>query len=153
MTLSKDVLQSFREYPFDEDAEFQAGLSEILGARTQSGAEAGQTNVGDIIGQAKAYYFSSKCGIPFSWEEYLQQTQDEPHNNLQPSKAATGETDLVSNELSFAQISALIESGETHLIPNNEIIPGGVNIASPSQSKVNSARKPWEKAPEPEQSQ
>ena len=61
----------------------------------------------------------------------MQQTEAEPRTELNPSDAAAApeETDLASKELSFAQISALIESGETHLIPNNEVIPGGVNVS------------------------
>lgn len=31
-------------------------------------------------------------------------------------------------ELSFDEITSLIESGQTHLIPNNETIPGGVTV-------------------------
>lgn len=44
-----------------------------------------------------------------------------------------GEADGEEEEpMSFAEISALIQSGKTHLIPNNKPIPEGVNVFSGS---------------------
>ena len=53
--------------------------------------------------------------------------------NEQPIEGNPGSVNLAdmhakARELTFAEITALIESNQTHLIPNNEIIPGGINV-------------------------
>lgn len=48
--------------------------------------------------------------------------------NEQPIEGNLADMHAKARELTFAEITALIESNQTHLIPNNEIIPGGINV-------------------------
>ena len=41
------------------------------------------------------------------------------------------EQTMEERPLTFAEITAMIQSGQTHLIPNNKQIPGGVNVSIP----------------------
>lgn len=86
------------------------------------------------------------------------------HSNLpEESKESAEGVVETSRTLSFAEITALIESNETHLIPNNEEISGGVNVrmilncmlrkslgltvkkeSIPSEAKQRPPKKPWE---------
>ena len=47
----------------------------------------------------------------------------------QPKSAEQGSTVADQKILTFSEIQALIESGQEHLIPNNETIPSGVNVS------------------------
>jgi hypothetical protein len=55
-------------------------------------------------------------------------------------------TDDKNRVLSFAELKELIETGNVDKIPNNKIIPEGLNDAPPSQSTAPARKKPWEAA-------
>lgn len=83
---------------------------------------------GETVGRAKTFYFSKYAarsyyvkdcllrlhritGSAISWEDVQATSSDEPR------------------PLTFAEISELIQTGQTHLIPNNKEIPGGTNVS------------------------
>lgn len=87
----------------------------------------------EIVGRAKAFYFSKKAGVSVSWDD-IKLTADD--------KAIPDD----ARPLTFAQLSDLIQSGQTHLIPNNKEIPDDTNPDQPSASNVKDIpKKPWEK--------
>ncbi|EJD05329.1 uncharacterized protein FOMMEDRAFT_165789 [Fomitiporia mediterranea MF3/22] len=146
-------LEEFAAYPFHSDQAFQDGLTSILNAACADGSDSEGRE--DVIGRAKAFYFSSVTGHQISWDDVRNATErksSEDHAGNIP-----GPNDVAQNEsrvLSFTEITALIESDRTHLIPNNESISGGVNDDRPSESKEKPRRKPWElqSNPDPDQS-
>ncbi|KAK7460989.1 hypothetical protein VKT23_008916 [Stygiomarasmius scandens] len=67
---------------------------------------------------------------------------------MSPSAGETSQAPTPNSEepqiLTFAQIRALIESGNIDQIPNNKQIPENLNEATPSQSATPTRKKPWE---------
>lgn len=80
----------------------------------------------------------SVCGKTINWDEYaayksgaLDSSSTHAHSivdNAQSPRSNKDSSDSGSGALSFAQITALIESGQTDKIPNNDIIPQGLNV-------------------------
>ncbi|KAI5120408.1 hypothetical protein M0805_000187 [Coniferiporia weirii] len=143
------VLEQFHAYPFDTDQVFQDGLLKILESAHTNGTDAMHQEY--VIGRAKAFYFSSVTNQRISWEEIqsslpLGLSQNRVKDKLaeEQLKAGASGADNGQHELSLAEISELIESGQTHLIPNNEIVPTGINVQIPSSSNETLRRKPWE---------
>ncbi|KAL5497953.1 hypothetical protein ACEPAH_2884 [Sanghuangporus vaninii] len=135
------VKEQFASYPFDTDEAFQEGLSSILQSVQQD--ESTSDSREDIIGRAKAFYFSSVTGHQVSWDE-LKSANTVPS----PGQRSTGEHHTQNSEkvLTFTEIVSLIESNQAHLIPNNESIPGGTAEEIPSASTAERRKKPWELA-------
>jgi hypothetical protein len=53
---------------------------------------------------------------------------DTEGDNRETERDGNGGGEGAEAVLSFAQLQALIESGQTHLIPNNRIVPDGLNV-------------------------
>lgn len=80
----------------------------------------------------------SVSGKTINWDEYaayksgaLGSSSALAHSivdNAQSPRSDKDPSDAGSGALSFAQITALIESGQTDKIPNNDIIPQGLNV-------------------------
>ncbi|KAF9518138.1 hypothetical protein BS47DRAFT_1338731 [Hydnum rufescens UP504] len=164
------IFESFAQYPFSSDPVFQSGLATII----QPLAGKPEQEVNEVIGRAKAFYFSKTAGVDIKWEDYLRYREQHPppqsgtdhddrpetqihtraaadlvHNsprstNAVPSSASSAGVDGAPAPLSFAKLADLIGSGQLHLIPNNDIIPNGLNTAEPSLSRAQVRRKPWE---------
>ncbi|KAL5520695.1 hypothetical protein ACEPAF_2697 [Sanghuangporus sanghuang] len=134
------VNEQFASYPFDTDEAFQEGLSSILESVVQQGESTSDSRE-DIIGRAKAFYFSSVTGYQVTWDE-LKSANTVPS----PGQRSTGEHHTQNDEkvLTFAEIVSLIESNQAHLVPNNESIPGGTTEEIPSASTAERRKKPWE---------
>ncbi len=109
--------------------------------------------LGSISPHGDIEVFCRKCGVPFSWEEYLHQTEHQStfvsNTQAQPTDANHVEEGAISTyldanpsekEMSFAQITTLIESGQTDLIPNTESIPGGVNVCQTHTKYISDQR-------------
>jgi len=109
----EEAVRQFREYDFDNDEEFREGLKEILGL--VEGKEEAEKE--EIVGRAKVFYFSRKANVSITWEDVKRDDDiDAPADNADETP------------LTFAQLSELIQSGQTHLIPNNKEIPEGTNV-------------------------
>lgn len=80
----------------------------------------------------------SVSGKTINWDEYaayksgaLDSSSTPAHSIVDNAQSPRGDkdpSDPGSGALSFAQITALIESGQTDKIPNNDIIPQGLNV-------------------------
>ena len=120
-------------------------------------------------------FFRRTTGHTVTWEDYLQWAKSYPSGLELPSTPqqppGSGSINLAnSNEqetpdservLSFQEITELIRTGQTHLIPNNKLIPDALNVrlifspeilfaenfiqsAEPSTSTAPTRKKPWE---------
>ncbi|KAH8112240.1 hypothetical protein DFH11DRAFT_514976 [Phellopilus nigrolimitatus] len=150
------VYEQFFAYPFDTDQVFQEGLSSILDS-VQKGGRVTELQEHDVLGRAKAFYFSKITGQTITWEEIqsasnaraeITQTLTGVEGRIKSSVASNPASECI--EFTFAEITALIESGQTHLIPNNEEIPTGINENAPTPSRQEPRRKPWEARAETE---
>jgi len=134
-----DEVKLFSEYDFEKDESFQEGLKEILLLLEGKSEEERE----EMIGRAKVFYFSKITNTRLSWED-LQRAQSLP-NQDEDTIVKTDDTDE-ERPLTFAELSELIQSGKTHLIPNNKEIPNGTNTEQPSESTMKEIpKKPWEK--------
>ncbi|KZT34103.1 hypothetical protein SISSUDRAFT_1053345 [Sistotremastrum suecicum HHB10207 ss-3] len=129
MESSTDVLRQFHEYPFSTDNVFQEGLKSVLAAEGTADEQE------EIIGRAKAYYFSQISGQELSWEAI--KAASNPSSNP-PSSSEE------QRPLTLAELTNLIQTGQTHLIPNNKLLPSGTSAESPSPSSAGLRKKPWE---------
>ena len=97
-----------------------------------------------IVGRAKAFYFTKYVVILSSsrlaaeylvrvtgkelvWEDYVQERQKRSISDQVPTTDTATALDT-NSELTLQEITQLIESGQTHLIPNNYDIPSGLNV-------------------------
>jgi len=85
------------------------------------------------------FYFNRVLGGSITIE---QAREYEASLKSDPASATNDETRV----LSFAELKELIETGNVDKIPNNKVIPEGVNDAPPSQSIAPTRKKPWENA-------
>ncbi|KAF8312130.1 hypothetical protein DL93DRAFT_2082546 [Clavulina sp. PMI_390] len=166
-----ELFEQFERYPFDADPIFQAGLQSIVAPL--EGRSPGE--IEETVGKAKAFYFSRSSGEQLQWSEYVsyRQALSETNTNIfplpsttsedaspsasteppQPSPTANTASDPTAGlhgaaaPMSFSAIADLIASGQTHLIPNNEIIPDKLSEDAPSESKAPQRKKPWEREP------
>lgn len=93
-----------------------------------------------------------KTGSNIDLEEYIRKVQEgheqqtpmdgdtkdspsAPSGTTDPATAASteegGGSEINIKTLTFAEIKHLIETGQTHLIPNNKIIPDELNVSLP----------------------
>lgn len=78
--------------------------------------------------------FGRQTGIQMTWEDVVEyrallaDTKPTPPTEITSQISSEDAVDPEIKELSFAEISHLIQSGQTHLIPHNDVIPAGVNV-------------------------
>ncbi|KAF8523647.1 hypothetical protein JB92DRAFT_1549151 [Gautieria morchelliformis] len=149
-----DPLYEFSVYPFSTDPVFQAGLRSIVSSTPGESSD----ELENIIGQAKVFYFARTTGYQVTWKNYLEWRKSHPSpgpDNQAISAgagseacgtASPGEEGGKSAQLTFQQITDLINTGQTHLIPNNNLIPEALHGDPPSESTNPTRRKPWEQA-------
>ncbi|KAJ3797061.1 hypothetical protein GGU11DRAFT_100634 [Lentinula aff. detonsa] len=118
-------LSQYLAFPFESDANFKKGLSDIVSLTGSS------SDVPEDTLHVQAYELNRN-----STEDILTSTSNIP-----------GNADVESNSFqsfSFAQIQALIEAGRFDEIPNNKTISTELNSSSPDRSTVSPRKKPWE---------
>ncbi|KZT22946.1 hypothetical protein NEOLEDRAFT_1157537 [Neolentinus lepideus HHB14362 ss-1] len=147
----EDAVRMFLSYPFAEDQTYQQGLASILSSGSLEGkSEEEQEN---LLRRSQIYYFNRIAQTSITLDDVLalqgslssasadtiQLTNGTEHFNF-TTVFAPEET----HTLSFAELKELIEQGKTDQIPNNKTIPDALNTASPSESKSQPRKKPWE---------
>lgn len=159
MSTSEDPLQQFALYPFDTDAAYKKGLESIL----TGAAEASSKDELEL--RARVFYFNRLTGHSIAVEHARQVTFrsskekaviNDPDEKT-PSDLLNVEVPLPSSQsssrseddeariLTFAEIQELISSGRMAEIPNNKVIPDGLNDATPGMSTAPVREKPWER--------
>ncbi|RVD88476.1 uncharacterized protein DFL_002661 [Arthrobotrys flagrans] len=167
---------SLENYCWEDDPEFQSGLTQILSTTTDP------IQVRHLTRQAKCFFYSRKISRPVSFPLYSAWLDREEHsaprcrspsckvgppldptpveamgesNPSIPSDTPTDNTAGGSNgddktpyPTSFAHIVELITSGKP--IPGIREIPNTLNAAPPTHSSAQQRRKPWEAVATPE---
>ncbi|KAF8581828.1 hypothetical protein K439DRAFT_199622 [Ramaria rubella] len=168
-----EAFYKFSIYPFDSDPVFQVWgfvqnasnrftcfiIQEGLRSIVSSAHGKSPEELENIIGQAKVFYFSRTTGQELIWENYVEWKNSRPSPfpdtpAVLPGEEAASialqiEQRTISAPLSFQQITDLIKTGQTHLIPNNRVVPEALHTEAPSESRTAARRKPWEKEEEP----
>ncbi|KAF7293040.1 hypothetical protein MIND_01203400 [Mycena indigotica] len=78
------------------------------------------------------------------YELSLSEAPPQEAQNTSSIPSADNDTDSEPVVLSFTQLKALIEAGKEDEIPNNKVIPDGLNEQPPSISSAAAKKKPWE---------
>lgn len=172
------AFQALEAYPWDQDVEFQSGLSAILGA---PGASFSSAEAEDLAIRARCFYFSRKTALNIDIASYKawKARQTSPsvcvpsnlasasataeqfptvttHDEViasDPSTIRSGANATTSSQAdypaSFDEIIELIRTGKP--IPGIKEIPNTVLAGQGTQARQNRRPKPWERAGEPDQ--
>jgi hypothetical protein len=141
-------------YSWDEDAEFQGGLSAILGSVQDP------DQVAHLTLRAKCYYYARKAGTPVDFDGYKQWREQNsgPDTGAEAAPidaiARNGHPSLANGNVStvvpeppkpatFAEICDMIAEGKP--IPGIKDIPDTVLEGQASESQASRRKKPWEK--------
>ncbi|KAI1002079.1 hypothetical protein K3495_g6122 [Podosphaera aphanis] len=158
-----DIYRRLDEYGWDQDKEFQGGLSAILGPNPIS------TQIYDLTLRAKCFYLARKLSISISFDgykSYLLSKEASAHGSFSSESSVQASLTLDSPRQSssyyqtqlpsaqatpdkpapyptnFAQIIELITSGSP--IPGIREIPSTVVPEKASIPKAPKRKKPWE---------
>ncbi|KIL66060.1 hypothetical protein M378DRAFT_23600 [Amanita muscaria Koide BX008] len=154
MSTSEDPLQQFALYPFDTDAAYKKGLESILtGAAEASSKDELELRARVLTGHSIAVEHARQVTFGSSKEETVVSDPDEKTPSdllnvevpLPSSQSSSRSEDDEARILTFAEIQELISSGRVAEIPNNKVIPDGLNDATPSMSTTPVREKPWER--------
>ncbi|KAG8679317.1 hypothetical protein FRC09_019049 [Ceratobasidium sp. 395] len=138
------TVQDFLDYPFHQDMAFLEGLQLLLGQPIvesfQRGGPISPELEQSLLGP-KLFFFNRQRNTnltPEAVQEYTatraQPAQLSPNSLVVPpssSSSPPAKTPDEDQQLSLAELTRLIESGQTHLIPHNYVIPDGVQASSP----------------------
>ncbi|KAG9082379.1 hypothetical protein FS749_006881 [Ceratobasidium sp. UAMH 11750] len=146
--METDPIKQFLEYPFHEDMAFLEGLQLLLGQPIvetfQRGGPISPELESSLLGP-KLFFFNRQRNTNLTPEAVQAYIAAQPAPQLSvsapPPSSSTPDED---RQLSLAELTRLIESGQTHLIPHNHVIPDGVQTEEPSPSKAPIRKKPWE---------
>ncbi|KAK1216631.1 hypothetical protein PQX77_020751 [Marasmius sp. AFHP31] len=166
-----ELIQRYASYPFDSDAAFKVmyqlmiidkdlilpkkGLDDII---SRSTADIDQN---EIERKARLFYFNRITGGGLTFEDIaavekgarnaVDSSNEKPRAPVQAIKVSGNpetEQDQKGKEepvvLTLAQIKEFIETGRTDQLPNNKVIPDGLNEEPPTKSVAPARKKPWE---------
>ncbi|KAF9541342.1 hypothetical protein CPC08DRAFT_717162 [Agrocybe pediades] len=135
----QQILEAYVSYPFDSDPAYQQGLASILSSGTLDANTSDQVRE-EIHRKTRVFYFNKITSNSISPEEAYQYEQSRQGSS---GSALNNDENRV---LTLAELKELIETGNVDKIPNNKIIPEGLNTAPPSESVAAARKKPWETA-------
>ncbi|QRW13398.1 hypothetical protein RhiLY_12397 [Ceratobasidium sp. AG-Ba] len=166
----ENTVKEFIAYPFHEDMTFLEGLQLLLGQPVvetfQRGGPISPELEQSLLGP-KLFFFNRQRNTNLTAEIVHQYTSTHPAQLNPTPPPSVPKTPDEDRQLSLAELTRLIESGQTHLIPHNHVIPDGVQVKEisltpiktksdclrgisktdePSPSKVPIRKKPWEAA-------
>ncbi|KAF8752090.1 hypothetical protein RHS01_07771 [Rhizoctonia solani] len=126
---TEHVLKDFLAFPFHEDSAFLEGLQLLLGQPIVESLQRGGPITPELeqsLLGPKLFYYNRQHGTNLTPELVNEYTRAQPQTTAQPS------TPDEDRQLSLAELTRLIETGQTHLIPHNYTIPDGVQASSNS---------------------
>ncbi|KAF2280381.1 uncharacterized protein EI97DRAFT_439408 [Westerdykella ornata] len=145
-----DVFEKLETYNWDDDVEFQSGLSAILGNNCPPEQAA------ELTLRARCFYYSRKHNVNIDFDAYRAYHNARSSNGAPSGSTSTEEsaggilpTPANANEppvpypSSFAHIVELITTGQP--IPGIREIPNTVLTGQGSAPAKPKRRKPWEK--------
>ncbi|KAJ3992715.1 hypothetical protein F5050DRAFT_1786952 [Lentinula boryana] len=137
-------LSQYLAFPFESDANFKKGLSDIV---SLSGSSSDIPE--DTLRSMRVFYFNRITGhsLTVADVQAYESNRNSTGDILTSTSNTPGNADVESSSVesfSFAQIQALIEAGRFDEIPNNKTISTELNSSSPDRSTVSPRKKPWE---------
>ncbi|CAG8514647.1 18633_t:CDS:2 [Acaulospora morrowiae] len=158
------IFEEFEKYDFNNDANFQSGLSSILDNSKS------EEEVERLIKRAKWFYFS-RVFQKFDYDEYLawqssnssislSTPEEKSSSKLVPTTSDSESITVTSSDnseqhnnisetpqypRSFMQLAEMISNNQP--IPGIKTIPDEINKGTPSNSALKPRPKPWEKIP------
>ncbi|KAL5639615.1 hypothetical protein ACGC1H_006281 [Rhizoctonia solani] len=149
---TENILKDFLAFPFHEDRAFLEGLQLLLGQPVVEAFQRGGPITAELeqaVLGPKVFYYNRQRGTNLTPEAVEEYTRTRPQAIPQPASESPGTPDE-DRQLSLAELTRLIETGQTHLIPHNYTIPDGVQAQAPEPSKIPIKRKPWERTDQEE---
>ncbi|KAJ4402408.1 hypothetical protein N0V91_007273 [Didymella pomorum] len=158
---ANDVFEALERYNWDDDVEFQAGLSAILGSNSSPEQAA------ELALRARCFYYARKYNTTVDFEAYkaYRNARGRPPpqtTGVQPLDFSESSFDAPSGVMpapanpseppapyptSFAHIVELITTGQP--IPGIKEIPNTILEGQGTQAEKPKRRKPWEKEEPP----
>ncbi|CAG8447980.1 11232_t:CDS:2 [Acaulospora colombiana] len=153
------IYKEFENYDFNNDANFQSGLSSILNENKS------KEEMESLVERAKWFYYSI-VAQKFDYDDYLawksnespisssSVSEEKPMPSSAPVTAMNSENDNAQNRdknetpqypRSFAQLVEMISNNQP--IPGIKKIPNEINKGTPSNPTLKPRPKPWEKPP------
>ncbi|CUA71885.1 hypothetical protein RSOLAG22IIIB_04835 [Rhizoctonia solani] len=159
---TENLLKDFLAFPFHEDRAFLEGLQLLLGQPVVETFQRGGPITPELeqaLLGPKIFYYNRQHGTELTPEVVEEYTRMHPQVNPQAGPKSPGTPPFTSlaktpdedRQLSLAELTRLIETGQTHLIPHNYTIPDGVQTQAPEPSKVPIKKKPWERTDQEEE--
>ncbi|KAJ7056929.1 hypothetical protein C8F01DRAFT_1152789 [Mycena amicta] len=152
------VLDQYASFPFSVDDEYQSGLDSLIAGGVLAN-DPPEDIKQEIFRRTRVFYFNRVTGqdlsidavreyelslLPAQAQAPVSEAQAPQDDIVSPPHEAVTTDPSEPVVLTFAQLKALIEAGKEDEIPNNKIIPEGLNEQSPSVSSAPVRRKPWE---------
>ncbi|KAJ1300997.1 hypothetical protein OPQ81_003420 [Rhizoctonia solani] len=144
---TENLLKDFLAFPFHEDRAFLEGLQLLLGQAVVETFQRGGPITPELeraLLGPKLFYYNRQHGTDLTPELVEEYTRTRPQPGTPPF-ASPSKTPDEDRQLSLAELTRLIETGQTHLIPHNYTIPDGVQTQAPEPSKIPIKKKPWER--------
>ncbi|KAF2811722.1 uncharacterized protein BDZ99DRAFT_279854 [Mytilinidion resinicola] len=155
---TSDVYASVDSYPWDDDQEFQAGLSAILGSNSSP-----EQSI-ELELRARCFYYSRKYNTNIDFNTYKAYRATNPTSttgtaapttaatvvseaSTAPSTTSAGPEPAAPYPTSFAHIVDLITTGQP--IPGIKEIPNTVLEGQGTSASQPRRKKPWEKDTSP----
>ncbi|KAG9086602.1 hypothetical protein FRC06_003018, partial [Ceratobasidium sp. 370] len=121
--MDTESIEQFLAYPFNEDTAFVEGLQQLLGQPIvetfQRGGPISPELERSLLGP-KLFFFNRQRNTNLTPEAVQAYAATQPAPQLSapvsPPHSSTPDED---QQLSLAELTRLIESGQTHLIPHN----------------------------------
>ncbi|CAE7172122.1 unnamed protein product [Rhizoctonia solani] len=155
---TESLLKDFLAFPFHEDKAFLEGLQLLLGQPVVETFQRGGPITPELeqaLLGPKVFYYNRQRGASLTPELVEEYTRTHPPATTQPGSApgtppftSISKTPDEDRQLSLAELTRLIETGQTHLIPHNYTIPDGTQ--APEPSKIPIKKKPWERTDQEE---
>ncbi|EJD52041.1 hypothetical protein AURDEDRAFT_181596 [Auricularia subglabra TFB-10046 SS5] len=155
-----EVYRLFEQYPFSADEQFRVGSSfEGLEVVIQNAAQQGKTQeqLNELRLQAQLFFFARQVSrqTKGALDDDCDDCRRTGHTVTRAGYRRYKDAQHVSSNAaqeprqpSFAEIVELVKAGQTHLVPNNKVVPEGLNTNQPTISTKVSRAKPWESAVE-----
>ncbi|CAE6538063.1 unnamed protein product [Rhizoctonia solani] len=153
---TENLLKDFLAFPFHEDKAFLEGLQLLLGQPVVETFQRGGPITPELeraLLGPKVFYYNRQHSTDITPELVEEYTRTRPQVTPQPAStpgtpSLTSKTPDEDRQLSLAELTRLIETGQTHLIPHNYTIPDGTQAPEPSQIPIK--KKPWERTDQEE---
>ncbi|CAE6481667.1 unnamed protein product [Rhizoctonia solani] len=149
------ILKDFLAYSFHEDKAFLEGLQLLLGQPIVETFQRGGPITPELeraLLGPKVFYYNRQHGTALTAEIVEEYTRTRHQAISQPGPKTPGTPPFTSlsktpdedRQLSLAELTRLIETGQTHLIPHNYTIPDGVQASSSTYRTSRSSPAGWQ---------